>query len=81
MLKTYYIGSGELTFDLIEEILESKARLELSPEAIAKIEKCRNYLDRKTETSEVPLYGITTGFVVQPQHLAQRAHHIARKPR
>ncbi|MBP3350587.1 MAG: histidine ammonia-lyase [Bacteroidaceae bacterium] len=62
MLKTYYIGSGELTFDLIEEILESKARLELSPEAIAKIEKCRNYLDRKTETSEVPLYGITTGF-------------------
>ena len=62
MLKTYYIGSGELTFDLIEEILDSKARLELSPEAIAKIEKCRNYLDRKTETSEVPLYGITTGF-------------------
>ena len=62
MLKTYYIGSGELTFDLIEEILDSKASLELSPEAIAKIEKCRNYLDRKTETSEVPLYGITTGF-------------------
>lgn len=62
MLKTYYIGSGELTFDLIEEIIDSKARLELSPEAIAKIEKCRNYLDRKTETSEVPLYGITTGF-------------------
>ena len=62
MLKTYYICSGELTFDLIEEILDSKARLELSPEAIAKIEKCRNYLDRKTETSEVPLYGITTGF-------------------
>ena len=62
MLKTYYVGSGELTFDLIEEILDSKARLELSPEAIAKIEKCRNYLDRKTETSEVPLYGITTGF-------------------
>lgn len=62
MLKTYYIGSGELTFDLIEEILDSKAHLELSAEAIAKIEKCRNYLDRKTETSEVPLYGITTGF-------------------
>ncbi len=62
MLNTYYIGSGELTFDLIEEILDSKARLELSAEAIAKIEKCRNYLDRKTETSEVPLYGITTGF-------------------
>ncbi len=62
MLNTYYIGSGELTFDLIEEILDSKARLELSPEAIAKIEKCRNYLDHKTEISEVPLYGITTGF-------------------
>lgn len=62
MLTTYYIGSGDLTFDLIEEILDSKAHLELSPEAIAKIEKCRNYLDRKTETSDVPLYGITTGF-------------------
>lgn len=36
--------------------------MELSDQAIAKIEKCRQYLDRKTEESDVPLYGITTGF-------------------
>ncbi len=59
---TYFIGSGELTFEIIEDILNNHARLELSAEAIAKIEKCRNYLDRKAVESEVPLYGITTGF-------------------
>lgn len=58
----YQIGSGELTFDIIEDILEHHRHLELSDQAIAKIEKCRQYLDRKTEESDVPLYGITTGF-------------------
>lgn len=58
----YQIGSGELTFDIIEDILEHHRHLELSDNAIAKIEKCRQYLDRKTEESDVPLYGITTGF-------------------
>lgn len=58
----YQIGSGELTFEIIERILNENMKLELSDEGEKKIQKCRNYLDKKTETSEVPLYGVTTGF-------------------
>lgn len=62
MKRTYQIGSGELTFETIEHILHQHLLLELSTEACKRIEKCRNYLDRKTAESDVPLYGITTGF-------------------
>lgn len=58
----YQIGSGELTFEIIERILHENMKLELSDEGKKKIQKCRDYLDKKTETSQVPLYGITTGF-------------------
>lgn len=58
----YQIGSGELTFEIIERILNENMKLELSDEGEKKIQKCRDYLDKKTETSEVPLYGVTTGF-------------------
>lgn len=61
-LKTYAIGSSELTYDLIEKILTDNTRLELSEEAIAKIKKCRDYLDHKTDNDTVPIYGVTTGF-------------------
>ena len=61
-LEVYRIGSGQLTYDLIEKILKDGARLELSEEAIAKITKCRDFLDAKTDNNTVPIYGVTTGF-------------------
>lgn len=62
MNNIYQIGSSELSFDLIEHIINENIKLELSPEAKERIEKCRNYLDKKIATSKEPLYGITTGF-------------------
>lgn len=62
MSNVYKIGSSDLTFDLIEKILNENIKLELSKEAVQRIQKCRDYLDRKTKESDVPLYGITTGF-------------------
>lgn len=62
MKNIYNIGSSDLTFELIEQILKENIKLELAPEAVTRIQKCRDYLDRKTVESEVPLYGITTGF-------------------
>ena len=62
MKNIYQVGSGDLTFELIEHILNDNVKLELADEAVARIQKCRDYLDRKTVESEVPLYGITTGF-------------------
>ena len=34
MNNVYYVGSGELTFDLIERIINENLKLELAPEAI-----------------------------------------------
>ena len=58
----HQIGSSELTFDLIEHILNDNVKLELSAEAVQRIQRCRDYLDRKIAESEEPVYGITTGF-------------------
>lgn len=61
-LETYAIGSSELTYDLIEKILNDNTRLILSDEAIEKITRCRKWLDEKTEHADKPIYGVTTGF-------------------
>lgn len=62
MKNVYYIGSGDLDFDLIERIINQNLKLELSPEAKDRIQKCRDYLDKKIESQKTPMYGITTGF-------------------
>ena len=62
VLETYAIGSGQLTYDLIEQILKSNARLTLSTEAREKIQHCRDFLDKKTDEVAEPIYGVTTGF-------------------
>jgi histidine ammonia-lyase len=62
MKNVYQIGSGDLTFDIIERIINENLKLELAPEAKLRIQKCRDYLDKKIAESEEPLYGITTGF-------------------
>jgi len=61
-LSTYAIGSSELTYDLIEQLLRDRTRLVLSPEAVEKINHCREYLDKKAVESDKPIYGVTTGF-------------------
>ena len=45
MNNVYYVGSGELTFDIIERIINENLKLELAPEAKLRIQKCRDYLD------------------------------------
>ncbi|MDE7402979.1 MAG: histidine ammonia-lyase [Muribaculaceae bacterium] len=61
-MKTYAIGSGHLTYDLIEKILKSGAKLTLSDEGRERISHCRDFLDVKTYESKEPIYGVTTGF-------------------
>ncbi len=59
---TLYITPEPITFEQIENMLTSKDKLALSPESVALIEKCRNYLDQKIDARKDPIYGITTGF-------------------
>ncbi len=61
-MKIHYISKETLDFETIDEILKSKAKIELSQEAKERIIKCREYLDRKMKSQIEPIYGINTGF-------------------
>jgi histidine ammonia-lyase len=58
----YKISPEPFKLETLWEILENKGKLTLSKESIYLITVCRNYLDKKLETSTAPIYGITTGF-------------------
>ncbi|MBR6347243.1 MAG: histidine ammonia-lyase [Bacteroidales bacterium] len=56
------ISHKRLTLDRVKQIIERGERLELSKESEEAVIRCREYLDRKMEDLDKPLYGITTGF-------------------
>ena len=58
----HYISAEHLTIARIEEILTKGYKLALSDDAKKRIEHCREYLDKKMEDTERPIYGVTTGF-------------------
>ena len=61
-MNTHYISAETLTFARVNEIITKGYKLALSEDAKARIQKCRDYLDKKMETQTTPIYGITTGF-------------------
>ena len=56
------ISADLLTVERVGEILAGNYRLELSDDAISRITRCREFLDKKMATAKEPIYGITTGF-------------------
>lgn len=62
MRDTHYISREILDLPKIQEILEENQLLALSDEARVNINKARQYLDKKMESSKEPFYGINTGF-------------------
>ena len=56
------ISAAHLTIEEVGAILENHATLELSDDARQRIVRCRKYLDKKITESDVPIYGVTTGF-------------------
>jgi histidine ammonia-lyase len=61
-MKIHSISKQTLDFETIDEIIKSKAIIELSDEAKDSILKCREYLDNKMKSQTEPIYGINTGF-------------------
>lgn len=61
-MAVHQISSKLLNFEDIDLILKNNYKLGLSEEAKSKIQKCRDYLDKKVEESDDPIYGINTGF-------------------
>jgi len=61
-MKVHQLNTDFLTIDVLEEVVFGGYRIELSNDAETKIRKCRDYLNRKLEGSDIPIYGINTGF-------------------
>lgn len=51
-----------LTFEEVQNYLHFKQYVSITFRAHAKIEECRNYLDKKIADTDAPFYGINTGF-------------------
>ena len=62
MSNIHYIDSKQLNFDILSDIILTEKQLQLSEEAIEKINNCRSYLDKKIKSDSAPIYGINTGF-------------------
>ncbi len=60
--RIHQITPGNLTFEIIQDILENDVKLQLSEDSKQLILKSKQFLDRKLAESEKPLYGINTGF-------------------
>lgn len=60
--KTLELGSQRLSLELCADYLCRRPRVELSKEAVERIQHCRQYLDDKVKQSDKPIYGVTTGF-------------------
>ncbi|MCH1548096.1 MAG: histidine ammonia-lyase [Flavobacteriaceae bacterium] len=61
-MKKFKIRNEDLTIDSLQNIINNNYKLILSKESIKNVETCRTYLDNKILKSELPIYGITTGF-------------------
>ena len=56
MKNVFYISPEPLTLEQLGELLAYPSiRLELSAESEARIQKCRDYLDRKMEQESKPI--------------------------
>ena len=58
----HHINADHLSIARVEEILTKGYKLALSDDAKRRINHCREFLDRKMEDTEHPIYGVTTGF-------------------
>lgn len=61
-MTNYKITPGDMSLETVVSVVREKVKLYLSDESADLIKKCRDYLDKKLESTNVPLYGITTGF-------------------
>ncbi|HDS06126.1 MAG TPA: histidine ammonia-lyase [Bacteroides sp.] len=62
MKNVHLITTEEIGWEKISQIISRRQKIELSGEVIEKINKCREYLDRRLDSGGEVLYGINTGF-------------------
>ncbi len=82
-MQTHLIDPTQhLSAHRVEQIIDNNFRLELSPAAKERIVRCREYLDKKMENIDRPIYGVSTGFgslcdiTISPDELSQLQHNL-----
>lgn len=84
MPEIHYISNELLDFKTLSSILEQEMHLALSEESVHNINASRAYIDRVTSESDVPYYGINTGFgslcnvEIQDQNLTLLQENLVR---
>jgi len=58
----HIISSHHIDFEKVKNILHPEVQIELGEDAKVRIQKCRDFLDQKIDTSPDAHYGINTGF-------------------
>ncbi len=58
----HFISDKKLTLQELQAVLNTEVQLQLSEDAKEKINRCREYLNKKLAASTQPIYGINTGF-------------------
>lgn len=58
----HHISSQTLELSTINDIIIQDKKLQLSEDSVKKIQDCRDYLDRRMQQQDAPIYGINTGF-------------------
>ena len=58
----HHISAEHLSLEHLRTLIQAHTPIALSEDARRRIIHCREYLDRKMENQEQPIYGITTGF-------------------
>ena len=61
-MNIHTISAEHLSIERIGEIIKGDYQLELGEDAKRRILRCREYLDKKIEENNAPIYGVTTGF-------------------
>lgn len=61
-MSVFKIDVKNHTFEDVKVLFEKGCRLSLGSESIARIQKCRDYLDDRMKNQVEPIYGVTTGF-------------------
>ncbi len=61
-MKEFIIDNSQLEIKTLYNIINNGFILKLSKESLNNVNDCRDYLDKKINLSDSPLYGINTGF-------------------
>jgi len=61
-MELYQISNASITIDEVIAVIESRKQLKLSDDSAKAVSHCRTFLDSFLEKSDVPVYGINTGF-------------------